>query len=102
MSAALGHRKGGVLTTAASYLNSSPAQLKRELQSGKSLAQIANATAGKSEAGLIAVLEAADRQKLAVASASLPARVTAKVDRVDRQGARKRRGNRKHSAGSRH
>jgi hypothetical protein len=85
------HRKGGMLSTAASYLGSSPAQLKLELQSGESLAEIANATAGKSEAGLIAVLEAAGKQRLANVAANLPARIKAKVDRP---GVGKHRGNR--------
>jgi hypothetical protein len=75
------HRKGGMLAAAASYLGSSPAQLKSELRSGKSLAEIANATSGKSSQGLIEALETADKQKLAAVAASLPARITAKVDR---------------------
>jgi hypothetical protein len=75
------HREGGMLAAAASYLGSTPSQLKSELQSGKSLAEIANATSGKSEAGLIATLEAADKQKLAHVVANLPARITATVDR---------------------
>jgi opacity protein-like surface antigen len=75
------HRQGGLLAAAASYLGSTPAQLKSELSSGKSLAQIADATSGKSSQGLIGVLEAVDKQKLASAAASLQARITAKVDR---------------------
>jgi hypothetical protein len=75
------HRNGGLLAAAASYLGSSPAQLRSELSSGKSLAQIADATSGKSSQGLIQALEAADKQKLATAAASLQARITAKVDR---------------------
>jgi hypothetical protein len=75
------HRgRGGVLVTAAGYLGSSPAQLRSELQSGKSLAQIADATSGKSEAGLIAALEAAGRERLSAAAAELPRLIAAEVD----------------------
>ncbi len=76
----------GVLTTAASYLGSTPAQLRSELRPGKSLAEIANATAGKSAAGLIHALEAVERAKLATASANLPSRVSAEVDRTHTPG----------------
>jgi hypothetical protein len=75
------HRQGGLLVAAASYLGSSPAQLRTELSSGRSLAEIANATSGKSSQGLIGALEAADKQKLASVAASLQSRITAKVDR---------------------
>lgn len=74
-------RQGSLLAAAASYLGSTPAQLKSELGSGKSLAQIADATSGKSSQGLIQALEAVDKQKLASAAASLQAHITAKVDR---------------------
>jgi hypothetical protein len=80
------HRNGGLLAAAAGYLGSSPAQLRSELGSGKSLAQIADATSGKSSQGLIQALETADRQKLATAAASLQARITAKVDRPGGDG----------------
>ncbi len=76
------HRKGGALATAAAYLGVSPAQLTDELRSGKSLAEIADATGRKSEAGLVEALESAAKEKLAVATASLPSRVKAEVDRV--------------------
>src|ERR1700734_3049976 len=79
-------RKGSLLTTAAGYLDSSPAQLRSELTSGKSLAEIANATSGKSSPGLIEALEAADRQKLASVAARLQARITARVDRPGGSG----------------
>lgn len=55
-------------SVAASYLGVAPAQLQSELQAGKSLAQVADATAGRSKAGLIAALVAAKRQKLAQAA----------------------------------
>jgi len=75
-------RNGGALATAAGYLGVSPAQLRGQLRSGKSLAEIADATGGRSQAGLIAALDAAGRQRLTEAGASLPSRVTAEVDRA--------------------
>jgi hypothetical protein len=78
-----GHRQRlGTLATAAAYLGLSEAQLRSELQAGKSLAEIADATPGKSEAGLIQTLEAADRQKLAATSARLARVVAAEVSKV--------------------
>jgi hypothetical protein len=74
-------RRGGALATAAGYLGVTPTQLRSELQSGKSLAQIADATSGKSEAGLIAALEAAGRERLSAVAAKLPSLITAEVDR---------------------
>jgi hypothetical protein len=79
------HHKGaaGPLVTAAGYLGLSTAQLQSELRSGKSLAVIANATPGKSQAGLVEALESSDKRKLAAAAAArLPQRVLAQVDRV--------------------
>ncbi len=76
------HRTGGTLATAAGYLGVSPAQLRGELRSGKSLAEIADATGGKSQAGLVEALEAAQRERLAADAASLPGRVSAEVNRV--------------------
>jgi hypothetical protein len=75
------HHKRGTLATAASYLGLNAGQLRKDLYSGRSLAEIANARSGKSSSGLIAALEAADKQRLAAAAAGLPARVTAKVNR---------------------
>jgi hypothetical protein len=77
-----GTRHGGPLMSAAGYLGLTAAQLRSDLQSGKSLGQIANATAGRSEAGLIQALETADRHKLAAVSAQLPRRIAAEVARV--------------------
>jgi hypothetical protein len=74
-----GHRS--TLATAAGYLGVSQQQLRSELSSGKSLAQIANATSGRSSAGLIAALETTKKQQLAAAAASLPTSVTREVDR---------------------
>jgi hypothetical protein len=80
---AAGHsHRHGALATATSYLGLSTPQLRDELRAGKSLAQIADATGGKSEAGLIAALEAARKQKLAAAAAGISARVTAEVEAV--------------------
>jgi hypothetical protein len=87
-----GTRHGGPLMSAAGYLGLTTAQLRSDLQSGKSLGEIANATAGKSEAGLIQALEAADRQKLAAISARLPRRVAAEVARVGGPPARRANG----------
>lgn len=71
-----------MLTAAASYLGTTPAQLRSELQSGKSLADVANATSGKSAQGLIQALESADEHNAQAALASkLAARIAAKVDR---------------------
>jgi hypothetical protein len=71
----------GTLATAASYLGVSSAQLHRELRSGESLAQIADATPGKSASGLIHVLESTRETKLADAAANVPKRVAAEVNR---------------------
>jgi hypothetical protein len=52
----------GPLSAAASYLGISQSALATQLQAGKTLAQIANATSGKSAAGLIAALVADAKQ----------------------------------------
>jgi len=70
------------LTSAAGYLGVSTTQLRSELRAGRSLAEIASTTSGKSETGLVAALEATEKAKLAVASANLPSRVFAEVSRV--------------------
>jgi hypothetical protein len=76
------HHRLGTLATAAAYLGLSEAQLRSELQAGKSLGEIANATPGKSEAGLEQTLEAADRQRLAAVSGKLRTIVAAEVSQV--------------------
>jgi hypothetical protein len=91
------HRRGGALATAAGYLGVTPTQLRGELRSGKSLAEIADSTGGRSEAGLIAALEAAGKERLSAAAAKLPSLITAEVDRNGgpanaRAGGRQRRG----------
>ncbi len=70
------HAPRPLLASAASYLGVSSARLREELRGGKSLAQIAKETPGKSEAGLIA---AVDRQRLTKASKRLQRRVAAQV-----------------------
>jgi hypothetical protein len=52
---------------AAAYLGLSQADLQTALQSGKTLAQVANATSGKSSSGLIAALVAAEQSELTAA-----------------------------------
>ena len=76
-------RRGGGrdLSTAASYLGISTAQLAGKLNSGQSLAEIAAATPGHSPAGLIEALVTAKRAALAAIAAKLPQRVRAEVDR---------------------
>jgi hypothetical protein len=76
----------GTLATAAGYLGVSSTQLRSELHAGKSLAEIASTTSGKSQAGLVAALEAAQRAKLAAASANLPSRVAEEVTRIHGDG----------------
>ncbi len=69
------------LATVASYLGLSGAQLTSELRSGKTLAQIAQATSGKTAQGLSAALLAAKQARLAKAGARLQQRVSAEVNR---------------------
>jgi hypothetical protein len=76
------HHRLGTVATAAAYLGLSEAQLHSELQAGKSLGEIANATPGKSEAGLEQTLEAADRRRLAAVSARLTRIVAAEVSHI--------------------
>jgi hypothetical protein len=63
-----GHGAGGdELTAAATYLGVTETALMTQLQSGKTLAQVAAATSGKSVAGLIDALVAAEKTELAAA-----------------------------------
>lgn len=55
---------GGLFDAAATYLGVDESALMTQLRSGKTLAQIANATSGKSAAGLIAALVADATQHL--------------------------------------
>jgi hypothetical protein len=68
---------GGLLDAAATYLGTTPAGLIPQLRSGKTLAQIANATSGKSSGGLIAALVADAKQHLdSSAPSDLEQRIT--------------------------
>ena len=60
-----GPRRAG--SVAAGYLGVPAAQLEAELRAGKTLALVAEATAGKSTAGLIDALVAARRERLTAA-----------------------------------
>jgi hypothetical protein len=64
------HRHSDDLDAAASYLGLTTANLLTELQSGKTLSQVADATSGKSTAGLVAALVAHEKQELADAVAA--------------------------------
>jgi hypothetical protein len=83
--AAARHNANGLarpgLAPTAGYLGVTVSQLEGDLASGKTLAEVANATNGKSAAGLIEALVAARKQKLTTAAASLTKRVTAAVNR---------------------
>ena len=78
--ASAARHEGHNLSVAASYLGVSAAQVQSDLHSGQTLAQIADATSGKSAAGLIEALVAAQKRKLAKVSANLTRRVTAEVN----------------------
>ena len=58
---------GDELTAAATYLGVTESALTTQLQAGKTLAQVADATSGKSAAGLIDALVAAEKTELAAA-----------------------------------
>lgn len=74
------------LSTAASYLGVAPSRLRAEVRSGSTLAKIAAATPGKSEAGLIAAIVAVRQAKLAAISGKLSQRVKAEVNHAPGQG----------------
>jgi hypothetical protein len=78
---ATAHRRTPIVAAAASYLGVSTAQIQQELRSGESLSDIANATAGKSAAGLVEVLVNERKAEIANSEAGLPARISAAVDR---------------------
>jgi hypothetical protein len=68
----VGGRMGGVgmgddFAAAATYLGVTTAALQADLQSGKTLAQVADATAGMSSAGLITALVAHEKTEIAAA-----------------------------------
>jgi ferritin-like metal-binding protein YciE len=64
------HGPGDELEAAASYLGTTAASLETQLQAGKTLAQLATSTNGKSIAGLIAALAAAEKTEIAAAVTS--------------------------------
>jgi hypothetical protein len=74
------------LMTAAGYLGVSVTQLESELRTGKTLAQVASGSGGKSAAGLIEALVAAKKAKLSNVSAKLPRRVSVEVNRAGGPG----------------
>jgi hypothetical protein len=61
------HGPGDDLDAAATYLGTTSANLLTQLQAGKTLAQIASATNGKSTAGLVGALVAAEKTEIAAA-----------------------------------
>src|SRR5207245_11316647 len=75
---------------AASYLGMGAARLQSELESGRTLASIANATSGKSESGLIDVIVAAKQEVLAAARAA--GSITAEREKALAASLRKRVG----------
>ena len=100
--AAAHHRHMGLaVATAAGYLGLTGAQLQSELRGGRSLAQIASASHGKSTAGLIDALVAAKRARLAKLSATLTQRVTAEVNRGGGSSLRGRAAHARRSGGKR-
>jgi hypothetical protein len=75
------------LAAASSYLGVPVGQLEAQLARGRSLAQVADATAGKSAAGLTAALLAEKRQRLDRLANHLSQRVQAEVNRAGGPGA---------------
>jgi hypothetical protein len=61
------HGPGDELAAAASYLDTTAASLLTQLQAGKTFAQVASATNGKSTSGLVAALVAAEKTEIAAA-----------------------------------
>jgi hypothetical protein len=64
------HGPGDDLDAAASYLGLTTANLLTQLQGGKTLSAVADATSGKSTGGLVAALVAHEKQELADAVAA--------------------------------
>ena len=58
------HQGGNPLADAATYLGKTDSELRTALESGKTLAQIADATSGKSAAGLVEALVAAEKTRV--------------------------------------
>lgn len=81
-------RRTGSLAVAAAYLGLTRAQLREDEQSGKTLAQIANSTPGKSETGLIAALLSAQTARLNAAVSThqeTPAQQQARLAKLHRR-----------------
>jgi hypothetical protein len=77
--------RGRLGAAAADYLGIAPARLRGELSSGKTLAQIAVATPGRSSAGLVDALVASRRRRLIAAQAAgrlTPARAARREQRL--------------------
>ncbi len=79
---ARGAKRRGIIQAAISYLGLAPTQVAAQLHQGKSLAQIAAATPGKSEAGLVAAIVEAVKGKIPSPPADLEARIKAIVNRT--------------------
>jgi hypothetical protein len=60
-----GARAGSLLSDSASYLGTTPAKIRAQERAGRSLAQLADATRGKSAAGLIEAVVDAQGARLA-------------------------------------
>jgi hypothetical protein len=95
-----GERRQGIIQAAAGYLGLAPSQLGEQLRQGKSLAQIAAATPGKTEAGLVAAIVEAVKAKIPSPPADLETRVKAIVNRSPRTELARhaRLGSRRHGA----
>jgi hypothetical protein len=79
---------GKLRLAASDYLGIAPSQLRDELRSGRTLAQIADATPGKSSAGLLDALVSARKQRLAhgVATGKITqARAARSEERLDKR-----------------
>jgi hypothetical protein len=80
------HARGGVvgrrdLAAASAYLGIPEEQLASDLRSGRSLAQVASATPGRSSAGLVAALVHAKQERLSVLGASVSQKAAAEAHR---------------------
>lgn len=69
----------GLIGRAAAYLGIDRSKLRADLRAGESLGEVAAATPGRSEAGLVAAIVAARKGALAKQEATLPERVSALV-----------------------
>jgi hypothetical protein len=84
----LAAKQGGPVPAAARYLGIPVTRLSSELSSGKTLAQVADATPRKSAEGLLEALVVARRTNIAKASSSVTRRVTAEINRAGGPGFR--------------